>query len=524
MPGGPGGPGTKPNPQPAGDGPEPGADDTAAGEAVTGEAAAGDLVAGDLVAGPTVASEAAVGEAGTGDTAAGEAGTGDVVAGNDAAAGEVPTAPASPAAPAAPLPPTTPTQPAPTPPAPAAVAGANGKDRSTETALAAKEAAKAKGRPPPKSRAPRPAAKGQPSNNAQAKQSKAASPAASARQGAKPTAKSGAKAAGAKPGTRPTAKPSAKPTGAKAGARRGTRTVGRAGAKRAPANGGRRMSGGLVALASAAVVIVVVGIIVGIKLTSSPPAKVAGPGITPAAPDVVHAATSVPASVMNQVGLGTAATVLHPQKVAGSPAPLTSAGKPELFFFGANFCPYCATERWPMVVALSRFGTFSNLGATHSSSTDTFPNTQTFSFYGSTYSSKYLSFVSDETLTNLPNGQGSYTSLQSPTAAQLKLVKAYDAPPYTTSSNAGGIPFQDFGNRYLINGFQYNPQVLQGLSAATIAGSLSIPSSPVAQGVDASANWITASICEVTNNQPSSVCGLPVIKSAETQLAKLKAP
>jgi hypothetical protein len=33
--------------------------------------------------------------------------------------------------------------------------------------------------------------------------------------------------------------------------------------------------------------------------------------------------------------------------------PLTRAGKPELFFAGAEGCPFCAVQRWGMIAALS---------------------------------------------------------------------------------------------------------------------------------------------------------------------------
>ena len=35
---------------------------------------------------------------------------------------------------------------------------------------------------------------------------------------------------------------------------------------------------------------------------------------------------------------------------------LTSNGKPEMLYIGAEFCPYCAASRWSMALALSRFG------------------------------------------------------------------------------------------------------------------------------------------------------------------------
>ena len=62
-----------------------------------------------------------------------------------------------------------------------------------------------------------------------------------------------------------------------------------------------------------------------------------------------------------------------------------------MVFVGAEFCPYCALERWALVVALFRFGTFSNLGQTiSSSSTDVYPGLQSWSFKDSTFTSSSL--------------------------------------------------------------------------------------------------------------------------------------
>ncbi len=44
---------------------------------------------------------------------------------------------------------------------------------------------------------------------------------------------------------------------------------------------------------------------------------------------------------------------------AHRPAAADRRGKPEVLFVGAEFCPFCAAERWPLIVALSRFGHFS---------------------------------------------------------------------------------------------------------------------------------------------------------------------
>jgi hypothetical protein len=166
-----------------------------------------------------------------------------------------------------------------------------------------------------------------------------------------------------------------------------------------------------------------------------------------------------------------------------------------------------------MIVALSRFGTFSGLATIHSASAngagsaEPYPNTPTWTFLNAKFSSPYLVFSSVEEQTNVPDKTtGTYTSLQKPTAAQSALLAKYDAPPYISSSAAGSIPFVDFGNRYLILGASYNPQVLSGLSWSQIATDLSSPSSPVAKAVDGTANYITAAICKMTGNQPASAC------------------
>jgi hypothetical protein len=167
------------------------------------------------------------------------------------------------------------------------------------------------------------------------------------------------------------------------------------------------------------------------------------------------------------------------------------------------------------VSALSRFGTFTNLGATSSAPNDSYPNTQTFSFHGSTYTSKYISFVGVELQTNIPSN-GSYTTLDTPTSQENKLLSTWDNPPYTPQ--AGGIPFLDFANKYVLGGASYDPGILQGLSMQTIAGSLSNTSSTPGKAILGSANVITATICKIDNNQPSSICSLGYIHQAESAI------
>jgi thiol-disulfide isomerase/thioredoxin len=220
--------------------------------------------------------------------------------------------------------------------------------------------------------------------------------------------------------------------------------------------------------------------------------------------------TSVPASTLNTVGTGSVLSY-NPQAItpiSGSP-PLTSGGKPEMLYIGAEFCPYCAAERWAMAIALSRFGTLSPLHGIHSApSPETDPNTPTLTFYQSSYTSPYLVFtpIENETVT--------HATLQTPTSAQMALWAKYD------SSSTGGLgyPFIDFGNKFVIKAPSYDPGVLAGMTWAQVAAALHNPNSAVAKGADGAANMITAAICKMTNGQPGSVCAAPGVVTASKSI------
>lgn len=224
---------------------------------------------------------------------------------------------------------------------------------------------------------------------------------------------------------------------------------------------------------------------------------------------VVEAATHVPDSVLNAVGRGTASN--PPATISGAPA-LTSDGKPEIVYIGYDWCPYCAAQRWALVVALSRFGTFSGLGLTQSASNDVYADTRTFTFSNVKYSSSYLAFTAVEMQ------DANRNPLQTPTAEQQQLLAVYDEPPYVSANAAGGIPFVDFGGKYVNNGSSYSPQVLVGKSWSQIATALSDPNSAIAQGVNGSANVITAAFCNLTGQQPSSVCSSKAVTEAKGML------
>lgn len=256
-----------------------------------------------------------------------------------------------------------------------------------------------------------------------------------------------------------------------------------------------------------AVVVVAVGVLVGVKVLGigqSSANAVAGD----AAP-VVQKATSVPSDTLNQVGAGSAGS--FPKALDGSA--LTENGKPKILYVGAEYCPYCAAERWSMVVALSRFGTFSGLTQSHSSTTDVYPNTSTLSFHGSTYTSSTIAFSGVETSDE--KGQ----PLETLSAADQQLESTYNSPPYVEKASAGAIPFIYIDGKYAIHGASYDPGILQGKNHQQIADALADPESEIAQGVDGTANLITAAICATTKDTPASVCSSAGVQAAAKKLS-----
>jgi hypothetical protein len=265
-------------------------------------------------------------------------------------------------------------------------------------------------------------------------------------------------------------------------------------------------------LAGGAVVVVIV-VVVALVLVSlnhnSGNSQAGGNGTAgkPLPASVATNVTTVPASALNTVGTGSVLSATQHPISAISGAPLSSGGKPEMLYIGAEFCPYCAAMRWSMAVALSRFGTLSTpLHGIHSSGTDVDPNTATLTFYKSTYTSKYLAFtpVENETITQKP--------LQATTAKQQQIWKRYSPNGQT------GFPFIDFGNKYLIDGPIYDPAVLAGMNWQQISAALHDPSSNVAKSALGAANFITAAICKMTGGQPGNVCTSSGVTQAAAHL------
>ncbi len=280
---------------------------------------------------------------------------------------------------------------------------------------------------------------------------------------------------------------------------------------------------GLFTWIALAVVVVVVVALVVIKVSGG--SSSGGSDVfQPTDATTLRQITTVPTSVFNAVGItSSVAPVAAPIPLKGQP-PLTATTStgtrvPEVFYLGAEYCPYCAAERWPTIVALSRFGTWHGLGDTTSGAKDIYPGTPTFTFLKARYTSPYLAFRSIEAYTNVySSALNFYTPLQKPTAAENALFKKYDTSTYIPgmpSSADGSIPFISLGNRYLVSGASYSPASLTGLTRSQIASGLSNAQSPVTDAIVATANYLSAAICQLTKDHPGTVCQSPGVMAAK---------
>lgn len=189
---------------------------------------------------------------------------------------------------------------------------------------------------------------------------------------------------------------------------------------------------------------------------------------------------------------------------------VTSGKKPGVLYMGADYCPYCAAIRWPLVLALLRFGQFQNLHTMRSSSSDVYADTVTFSFHGAQYRSRYLTFQSVE----LQDRQRK--PLERPTPQQIKLFRTYDAPPYT--QQPGSIPFLYIGGSYTESGAPFDPGLLKDRSWSQTARQIAQPGNVLSRQVLGTANVYTAAICGLTDGKPAAVCTAAAVKNATGRL------
>jgi hypothetical protein len=213
-------------------------------------------------------------------------------------------------------------------------------------------------------------------------------------------------------------------------------------------------------------------------------------------------------ATLSSIGNGGASSL---QAVNGSP--LTSNGKPEFLYIGADFCPYCAAERWSIVVALSRFGTFTGLEYMLSGDApEPSPDTSTFTFLHATYSSQYISFVSVELYDRSPN----HNVLQTTTSDEQNVMNQYDP--------SKGIPFIDLGNQYVYVSSQFLPNSINGLNWNQIGTQLDTPSSAVAKSIDGAANRLITALCKIDGGVPTGICNQSYANLTQTPISPSQMP
>jgi hypothetical protein len=205
-----------------------------------------------------------------------------------------------------------------------------------------------------------------------------------------------------------------------------------------------------------------------------------------------------PTSSLN-VGAGGTQNPLKPTHASVVKAP---DGRILLTYVGAEYCPYCAAERWSLVIALSRFGTFGGLQLTRSSSTDIYPNTPTFTFAKASFTSSAIDFSSAEI------EDRNQQPLQQPSATAQAAMAKYDPN--------GSIPFLDIGGLEYETGSGYLPDAIAGEDWQQVLEQVRNFQSPVSQAIVGNANWLTAAMCKA--GATGDACSNAHIQSLESQL------
>ena len=190
-----------------------------------------------------------------------------------------------------------------------------------------------------------------------------------------------------------------------------------------------------------------------------------------------------------------------------STTPLQDGGKPVLFFMGAHFCPFCASERWAFVKATSRFGTWRGLRPLLSNGNEGYGALPTYDFVHATYRSSVFTLRHKEVAD--VNGK----PLQQLDKLESSLVNAYNP--------RGSIPFiaaGSTGGQYTVE-LPYSPSLLKGTSFAKLRQAIAAgDDTPVVRAVSDEADAITALMCRLGGGHPASVCTAKPIAALGTQL------
>lgn len=162
---------------------------------------------------------------------------------------------------------------------------------------------------------------------------------------------------------------------------------------------------------------------------------------------------------------------------------LLKDGKVLVLYVGAEYCPFCAAERWAIVMALSKYGTWSHLQPTTSAPASiepSLPNLPTYTFVNAIYSSDVVAFEAYE----IQDRFG--TPLQNLSALAQQLLQRYDP--------SRSIPFLCIGGKYYRVGSGVDPSLLVGKSFDEVKAQLEAKQGPIYDAVSREAALIAKAL------------------------------
>ncbi|NOJ28562.1 MAG: hypothetical protein DA328_00130 [Nitrososphaeraceae archaeon] len=163
-----------------------------------------------------------------------------------------------------------------------------------------------------------------------------------------------------------------------------------------------------------------------------------------------------------------------------------------VFFLGAGFCPYCATQRWAIVEALKNFGQWNNLVEERSASVEEkFVNVPTFSFAKATFESELIEFIGRET------ADRNFDPLQELNIDDQNILDVYNPDNM--------IPFLLIDGQYMRFGSSIKPELLQNIGHDTVRNEISLEKSEIGKMIREETKNITTLICKCVSDK-SDIC------------------
>jgi thiol-disulfide isomerase/thioredoxin len=166
-------------------------------------------------------------------------------------------------------------------------------------------------------------------------------------------------------------------------------------------------------------------------------------------------------------------------------------GKLTVFFMGAEYCPYCAAERWAIVRSLQKFGQWEGLKQTISAARNQpFLNLPTYDFTEATYNSPHIEFVAREIKDR------EFKPFQKLSKTEEKIVRKHDPKKE--------IPFLLIAGRFMQIGSGFPPKIFIGHTFRQTETELKKVESEIRKTIDEEANVISALLC--LSGLPPELC------------------